>query len=255
MNKIQLEKNQLYDLYVVQKKTVAEICEITKVKSPITVRKYMDEFGIDRRDVNKENSLEYKLGLTENELKQKLEQLYLKELKSVNDIANILGVTSTIITRRLKRFGIATRSHKEANRISNSGEKSKRWNGGKTTHSEGYILVRSKEHPSADSRGYVYEHRLVLEKHLGRYLRKDEHVHHKNGVKNDNRLENLEILTNSEHSTLHIKEKHKNKYIYKDPDFNGWKVKEKNSGNTVLAKFKKYDHAQDFVKRYILNEE
>jgi len=44
---------------------------------------------------------------------------------------------------------------------------------------------------------------MVMEAALGRQLARDEHVHHKNGNKLDNRLENLQVLSASEHSRLH----------------------------------------------------
>ena len=69
-----------------------------------------------------------------------------------------------------------------------------------------YNRIYCPTHPNATKAGFVYEHRLVIEKILGRYLRKDEKVHHRNGNQLDNRPENLEVLSSSEHTTLHWKE-------------------------------------------------
>jgi len=56
-------------------------------------------------------------------------------------------------------------------------------------------MVLSPGHPRADKARYVFEHVLVMEEILGRYLLPGENVHHRNGVKDDNRPENLELWT------------------------------------------------------------
>jgi hypothetical protein len=71
----------------------------------------------------------------------------------------------------------------------------------------GYRLILSKGHPFCNNKGYVAEHRLVVEKTLGRYLRSDEVAHHVNMVKDDNRPENLVVMTLFEHKSLHRKVK------------------------------------------------
>ena len=80
-----------------------------------------------------------------------------------------------------------------------------RWKGGRIITTQGYVNIYSPDHPKAIkakalSGKYVLEHRLVMEKKLGRYLTKDETVHHKNGIKTDNRIENLELWTNNHSS-------------------------------------------------------
>ena len=76
-------------------------------------------------------------------------------------------------------------------------------------HTAGYILVRlPPNHPfisMCEVKNYVMEHRLVMAQHLGRPLEKWEIVHHKNGIKNDNRLENLELTCQGAHTREHNK--------------------------------------------------
>lgn len=74
---------------------------------------------------------------------------------------------------------------------------------GKIMH-KGYYLIFSPNHPFRDKGNYVKEHRLVMEKHIGRYLSRTEVVHHINHVRSDNRIENLMLIkNNSEHRKLH----------------------------------------------------
>jgi len=82
------------------------------------------------------------------------------------------------------------------------GDKHPLWKGGRKKGVNGYILLWCPSHPHADVDGRVLEHRLVMEKHLGRYLTSEEHIHHINRIKDDNRIENLVKTTNKEHNHL-----------------------------------------------------
>ncbi len=81
------------------------------------------------------------------------------------------------------------------------------WKGGIKNHSAGYRYIWKPDHPACTKYGYVFEHRLIMEEYLGRYLTKDENIHHINGIKTDNRIENLQLCgNNSEHRHLHTKD-------------------------------------------------
>lgn len=68
--------------------------------------------------------------------------------------------------------------------------------GKKRKRSKGYVMLFAPNHPrSKHNSGYVLEHILVMEEHLGRQLVKGENVHHINGIRSDNRIENLELWT------------------------------------------------------------
>lgn len=77
------------------------------------------------------------------------------------------------------------------------GEENHNWKGGKIITPSGYVKKYSPEHPN-NVIGYVLEHRLVMEEILGRYLEPNEEVHHKNGIRNDNSKENLELWVKSQ---------------------------------------------------------
>lgn len=62
-----------------------------------------------------------------------------------------------------------------------------------TINDQGYRLIRMPDHPNANVNGYIHEHRLVMSERIGRPLLPGENVHHKNGNRADNRLENLEL--------------------------------------------------------------
>ena len=70
----------------------------------------------------------------------------------------------------------------------------------------GYIALCIRSHPNSESSGgYIFEHRVMMETLLNRYLDSKEIVHHKNGVKHDNRLGNLEVMDHTEHTVMHHK--------------------------------------------------
>lgn len=83
------------------------------------------------------------------------------------------------------------------------GRRSGHWKGGRLFDSKGYVLIYSPNHPDANNRGYIQEHRLVMEEHLGRMLLHTEIVHHINGIKDDNRIENLALFSDSVSHTKH----------------------------------------------------
>lgn len=83
--------------------------------------------------------------------------------------------------------------------------------GHKKTRKDGYNYIYFPDHPKSTKDGYIMEHDLIMECYIGRWLKPDEVVHHKNKIRNDNRIENLELMTLKEHARLHLLERYKEK--------------------------------------------
>lgn len=91
---------------------------------------------------------------------------------------------------RTRRAKICRSCHTST--LARSGSANSRWKGGRRHDGYGYVRLWMPDHPEAIN-GTVAEHRVVMEQIIGRPLRPDENVHHRNGVRDDNRPENLEL--------------------------------------------------------------
>lgn len=89
---------------------------------------------------------------------------------------------------------------RENSRKAHLGKRSCAWRGGRIKDTNGYIQIWTPNHPNRKCSGYIHEHRLVMSEYLGRPLTDKENVHHKNGIRDDNRIENLELWVSKQPS-------------------------------------------------------
>lgn len=162
------------------------------------------------------------------------------------------------------------------NNLYQRGTNSPSWKGGRTILN-GYIVIYKPNHPYHNCEGYVLEHRLIMEQHLRRHVKPNEIVHHVNGLRNDNRTENLQLMSNKEHSKLHsllnphnhsgsksnfwkdgrsLKKNYKKKYYQKNRKWIIEQVKKYNHKPKVKKRIRKYMNHKyhtnnEFRKRHL----
>ncbi len=121
------------------------------------------------------------------------------------------------------------------------GKDNPKWKGGKYTDERGYVLLSGRwEHPNRHpTRGTVAEHRVVMETQLGRVLARHENVHHKNGVRHDNRIDNLELWAVPQ------------PYGQRVDDLVAWVID--NYQNELEAKLEVRKVVQDVIRRVTVN--
>lgn len=168
---------------------------------------------------------------------EELKKLYITEGKSLKEIGDICGVAFQTVHKWMKKNNIQTRdygtkgmkfpgrtltqeqkdhlsqvhtgkkmseetkkkiSHTLVSKGIKSGPNNNNWKGGRWTDKYGYVWVWVNQ-----KRGAVKEHRYVMEQHIGRILKSVEHIHHINRKRDDNRIINLEIVSNYEHALIH----------------------------------------------------
>lgn len=133
-----------------------------------------------------------------------LTELYTKGM-SLPQISEKVGLTNQAIHSRLYKAGVKIRSISEAVKLAfktgrakpKRGKDNYGWKGGRSKNKTGYIDIRVNGKRKL-------EHRAIMEKHIGRPLRRSEIVHHLNGIKDDNRIENLKIMEYFDHLSLTV---------------------------------------------------
>jgi predicted DNA-binding protein (UPF0251 family) len=150
------------------------------------VRCHLAQRQIRRRTIGERNAV----FVDERELRRLVD-----EQLSQSQIARRMRVSQATVERRLRALGLRSKRGRGSPL-----EQNYFWNGGRRTDKHRYVLVKCPGHPFATKSGYVREHRLVMERVLGRYLQPEEVVHHIDANPQNNHPDNLQVFSsNTEH--------------------------------------------------------
>lgn len=180
---ILIDKETLNDMYINKEMPMKKIADILNV-SITSVFNYLNKYNIPTRDWK-----------TNFNMKGKKQSAYaIKRISEVHKNKHLSDKTKHKIS--LSHKGVFT----------NPSE----YGGHEKIRSDGYISVYLPEHPYSSNDGYVMKHHLVMEKYIGKYIENGFVVHHINHIRDDNQIENLQLMTFKEHAGLHMTERHKN---------------------------------------------
>ena len=186
-----ITREELYDLYVNQEMSQTDIAKLKQIARG-AVRKLLIKYNIPRKpasEVAKIKQLKYpkksRIKMSANEMWR----LYKEELMHPKEIAKKAGCTETCIYQKIRELGkkIVRNEMAKARRLKFGPTEARHYN------DKGYIYCFFPEHPNAMKGGVLAEHVYVMAEKLRRPLKKGEFPHHKNGIHDDNKPENLEL--------------------------------------------------------------
>lgn len=178
-----------------------------------------------------------------------LRSAYCDDKRTMQDIANELGCSAATVLHHLRRCGIESRNKNEYEITQKQREAGRRvgalrkgvkltdaqkaaiskinfgkrkrddyeFGGHEKKRDDGYISVYCPDHPNSNKEGYVMKHRLVMERDLGIQIPDGYVVHHVNHIRDDNRIDNLALMTFKAHASLHMTERMKERRSKNEP--------------------------------------
>lgn len=189
------DKNWLCNQYITLKKSPQKIADENGWMRP-TINRWLHKFKISKRSSRDAQLINYK-HLDQYRNKKWLEKKYLYEHLSYASIGKLAGVPHSTIQKWVTEFNIPPRPAKPY-----KGKYNLQYRGFYIS-TEGYKMIHKPGHHRGKKNGYVPEHVLIMEEYLERPLLRAETVHHKDGDKDNNSIDNLQLLSSeSEHQIL-----------------------------------------------------
>lgn len=193
-------KEWLYEQYIVKTRSSSDIAKEIGCHWSAVVRA-LTRLGIPKR----KRTSKYPL-LND---KDWLRKAYLEDNLSTREIGKLVGgAAGGVIYSALVANNIPLRTDAQGLAIrypsGRNGSLAANWRGGRRQIKSGYVYIYQPDHPRSTNNGAVFEHILIAEKKIGRYLAKGEIVHHIDGDKTNNSPDNLLVCTRSEHVKIHM---------------------------------------------------